>query len=266
MCIGASGANAAFGRYTGIDHGGAYADAGALRRVPKRGRLIRRLRARAARARLARRLCRRRPRGSLRSARELRGPADDLYDTGATPYKANGSNLGLPPGLGGGGRHRRHERARCESRTRQHRIGSSHRRIARPLLRESRAGQCSASFVVRSTMAAAHRRKLPDRSRAIGAAVRLRHNSFETGAAWAGRKASCPPELTGSWFEDDYDSITFANPYLPIVPGSTHGQLATPPGNTLQQVSAAGNVQLPWPQLDFTASSARSSKMPHSCR
>ena len=71
-------------------------------------------------------------------------------------------------------------------------------------------------------------------------------NSFEAGAAWAGRKASFRLSYTGSWFEDDYDSITFANPYLPIVPGSTQGQLATPPGNTLQQVTATGNVQLPW--------------------
>ena len=40
--------------------------------------------------------------------------------------------------------------------------------------------------------------------------------------------------------------MTFANPYLPIVPGSTQGQLGTPPGNTLQQFTATGNVQLPW--------------------
>jgi MtrB/PioB family decaheme-associated outer membrane protein len=59
----------------------------------------------------------------------------------------------------------------------------------------------------------------------------------------------------GSWFDDDYSSLTFANPYLPIVPGSTLGQLATPPGNTLQQLSAAGNAQLPWrTTLTFTAS------------
>ena len=34
----------------------------------------------------------------------------------------------------------------------------------------------------------------------------------------------------GSWFDDEYDSITFANPYLPIVPGSTQGQLGDAAG------------------------------------
>ena len=80
-------------------------------------------------------------------------------------------------------------------------------------------------------------------------------NSFEAGAAWAGRKASLRLSYLGSWFEDDYDSMTFANPYLPIVPGSTQGQLGVPPGNTLQQLTATGNVQLPWSTtLTFAAS------------
>jgi hypothetical protein len=51
---------------------------------------------------------------------------------------------------------------------------------------------------------------------------------------------------TGSWFEDKTDSLTFANPYSPIVQGSTQGQLSLPPSNTLQQLNATGNVQLPW--------------------
>ena len=71
-------------------------------------------------------------------------------------------------------------------------------------------------------------------------------NSLEAGVAWAGRKASLRLSYLGSWFEDDYQSTLFANPYLPIVPGSTQGQLAVPPGNELQQLSATGNLQLPW--------------------
>jgi MtrB/PioB family decaheme-associated outer membrane protein len=71
-------------------------------------------------------------------------------------------------------------------------------------------------------------------------------SSLEAGVAWAGRRASLRVSYLGSWFDDQYDSITFANPYLPIVPGSTQGQLGTPPGNTLQQFTATGNAQLPW--------------------
>ena len=65
-------------------------------------------------------------------------------------------------------------------------------------------------------------------------------DSFETGAAWAGRRASFRLTYTGSWFEDDSNALTFANPYLPIVPGSTEGRLGVPPGNTLQQLAASG--------------------------
>jgi MtrB/PioB family decaheme-associated outer membrane protein len=71
-------------------------------------------------------------------------------------------------------------------------------------------------------------------------------NSFETGAAWAGRNASLRINYTGSWFSDDNDSTRFANPYLPIVPGSTEGELSLPPSNTLQQLAASGNLKLPW--------------------
>ncbi len=40
------------------------------------------------------------------------------------------------------------------------------------------------------------------------------------------------------------------------MPGSTAGQLGTPPGNTLQQLAATGNVQLPWflTTITYTAS------------
>jgi MtrB/PioB family decaheme-associated outer membrane protein len=58
--------------------------------------------------------------------------------------------------------------------------------------------------------------------------------------------ASVRLTYTGSWFGDDNDSITFANPYLPIVPGSLTGQLSLPPSNNLQQFAANGNLQLPW--------------------
>ncbi len=71
-------------------------------------------------------------------------------------------------------------------------------------------------------------------------------DSLQAGAAWSGRRASFRLTYTGSWFDDDSAALTFANPYLPIVPGATEGRLGVPPGNTLQQLAATGNVQLPW--------------------
>jgi MtrB/PioB family decaheme-associated outer membrane protein len=71
-------------------------------------------------------------------------------------------------------------------------------------------------------------------------------NSFNAGAAWAGSKASLRLTYTDSWFEDRSDSLSFANPYLPLVPGSTEGRLGTPPDNTLQQFAASGTAQLAW--------------------
>ena len=135
--LGASGANDAFGRYTGIDHAGAYADAAASGEYRSDDGSYANYD--LERLGLASR------EGYVEGGREGRydlrvsydGQPNDLYDTGATPFKAQGSNLGLPARLGAGGRHRRHERARRGSRARQDRIGSPHRRIARSLLRKS---------------------------------------------------------------------------------------------------------------------------------
>jgi MtrB/PioB family decaheme-associated outer membrane protein len=69
---------------------------------------------------------------------------------------------------------------------------------------------------------------------------------FEAGARWSNSTMTFRIAYSGSWFRNSTDSLTFANPYIPIVPGSTAGQLALPPGNDLQQVSASGDVHLPW--------------------
>ncbi len=70
-------------------------------------------------------------------------------------------------------------------------------------------------------------------------------NVVETGVRWTGRIASLQLAYTGSWFKNATDSLTWQNPYLPIVPGSTRGQLALAPGNDLQQVHIGGDVRLP---------------------
>ncbi|HEY6925163.1 MAG TPA: MtrB/PioB family decaheme-associated outer membrane protein, partial [Steroidobacteraceae bacterium] len=70
-------------------------------------------------------------------------------------------------------------------------------------------------------------------------------NSVETGVRWTGRMASLRLAYAGSWFKDATDSLTWQNPYLPIVAGSTQGRLALPPGNNLQQAQIGGDVRLP---------------------
>jgi MtrB/PioB family decaheme-associated outer membrane protein len=76
--------------------------------------------------------------------------------------------------------------------------------------------------------------------------------AFEAGARWSGQRSSLQLTYTGSWFDDNTDSLHFANPYPPIVPGSTSGQLALPPSNNLQQVAASGDIHFPHPATTLT--------------
>ncbi len=70
-------------------------------------------------------------------------------------------------------------------------------------------------------------------------------NTVEGGAVWTSRWASVHAAYTGSWFQDNSGSLTFENPYLPLTAGETLGRMALPPGNTLQQGSLSGEVELP---------------------
>jgi MtrB/PioB family decaheme-associated outer membrane protein len=253
--IGTSGANATFGRYTGIDHGGAYADAAASGQY------------RSADGSYANydleRLGLASRDGYVEGGREGRydlrvsydGQPNDLYDTGATPFRASGSNLALPADWVAAGSTNGMsalrgslEPVKIESDRRT--VALLGRYFATPswtvfgeFRRQEHAGTglTSASFLTEAVQ--------------LAQPFDYVTNSLEAGVAWSGRKAGFRLSYTGSWFDDNYDSLTFANPYLPIVPGSTQGQLATPPGNTLQQLTAVGNVQLPWStSLTYNAS------------
>jgi MtrB/PioB family decaheme-associated outer membrane protein len=251
----ASGANATYGRYTGVDHNGAYADAsGSGKMRSEEGSYVN---YDLERLGLASRD------GYVEGGREGRydlrvsyeGQPTRLYDTGATPYQANGTNLMLPagwiPAAGTAGM------SALNGSLAPVRLESDRRTIALlaryfasqswTLFGEFRrqehegTGLTSGSFLTEAV-------QLPQPFDYVT-------NSFETGAAWAGRKATFRLSYTGSWFEDDNNSITFANPYLPIVPGSLQGQLGVPPNNTLQQLTASGNLQLPWfTTLTYSAS------------
>src|SRR5271167_750706 len=93
--LGASGANSTYGRYTGIDHNGAYADAagsGSYRNdagtyanydLERLGLASRNGHVEGGRE------------GSFDVRVSYVGQPNQLYDTGATPFKSNGSNLYL---------------------------------------------------------------------------------------------------------------------------------------------------------------------------
>ena len=243
--LGASGANAAFGRYTGIDHGGAYVDAASSGEYRNEDGSyanyeIERL-GLASRDGYAE--------GGREGRYDLRvsydGQPNDLYDTGATPFKAAGSTLGLPP-----------DWLRAGGTAGMSALGSSLAPVTiesdrRTVALLARYFASPSWTVFGEFRRQEHDGNAPDSASFLTQAVQFAApfdyvtNSLEAGAAWAGRKASFRLSYSGSWFDDNYDSIVFSNPYLPIVPGSTQGQLATPPGNTLQQFTAAGNVQLP---------------------
>jgi MtrB/PioB family decaheme-associated outer membrane protein len=253
--LSASGANATFGRYTGIDHSGGYADVSGSGQARNDDGSYANYD--LERLGLASRD------GYVEGGREGRydlrvsydGQPTRLYDTGATPFQASGTALGLPAGwvpagsTGG--------MSALNASLAPVKLESDRRTVA--LLARYFASQSWTLF-------GEFRRQEHDGTGLTSAsflteAVQLPQpfdyitNSFETGAAWSGRKASFRLSYTGSWFSDDNSSITFANPYLPIVPGSTQGQLGVPPSNTLQQLAAAGNVQLPWfTTLTYTAS------------
>lgn len=252
----ANGANANYGRYTGIDHSTVYVDAGADGQW-------RRDDGSYANYELERLGLASRD-GTVEGGREGRydlrlsydGQPSNLYDTSVTPFQNNGGRFGLPTdwvaaGSTGG-------MSALHSSLAPVNIGYDRRTFA--LL-----GQFFAS--PSWTIFGEFRRQEKDGTDLTSAsflteAVQLPQpidyitNSINAGAAWAGSRASLRLTYTGSWFEDNSDSLGFANPYLPLVPGSTQGRLGTPPGNTLQQLAAAGNVQLAWfaTTLTYTAS------------
>jgi MtrB/PioB family decaheme-associated outer membrane protein len=242
----AKGANDTFGRYSGIDHTGAYADASASGQarsdsgdyadydLERLGLASREGYVEGGRE------------GSYDLRLSYDGQPSRLYQTGVTPYQANGTTLTLPTGwatagstqgmsaLNGSLSHMREESDRRTTALLARYFISPSWTAYGEFRRQEHDGTgiTSASFLTDAV-------QLPEPFDYVT-------NTFETGIAWTGRKASFRVNYVGSWFDDESDSLTFANPYTPIVPGSTLGQLSQPPSNTLQQINATGNVQLPW--------------------
>jgi MtrB/PioB family decaheme-associated outer membrane protein len=243
----ANGANAAYGRYTGIDKNGTYPAVGGVGQYRRADGLdvsydVEQLGLPGpeAKAELTRE-------GRYDIRAHYQGIPTRLYDTGATPFLGGGSPyLTLPgnwvPAGGTSGM-------------------SALESTLRPLEIEfnQRTASLSGSYFASSawTLHTEFRHQETDGTNVISGsfltqAVQLPqpieyvNNTLEAGAAWTSRHASLRLTYTGSWFQNDIDSLSFANPYLPIAPGSTQGRLALPPDNNLQQVSATGSVLTDW--------------------
>ncbi len=81
-------------------------------------------------------------------------------------------------------------------------------------------------------------------------------NTLEAGVAWAGKHTSARLSYSGSWFENSANGLRFDNPYVPLVAGSTQGQIGLPPANTLQQLAGSTQLQLPWRSTTLTVSAS----------
>jgi MtrB/PioB family decaheme-associated outer membrane protein len=259
----AEGANASFGRYTGIDRNGAYVEAGAHGKwrtasgnygsfnVERAGLPSRRARVTEGQE------------GRYELRLSYQGQPFRQYDDTVTPYRSAGAGrLALPSdwvsagttsGMTALGASLEGVRIESDRRT----LALDAKYFASSVwtafgkfshTEEDGTGITGASFLTEAV-------QLPE-------PIDYRTDTFEAGVLWAGREASVRVAYTGSWFHDGIDRLLFQDPYPPIVPGSTAGLIALPPDNDLQQVSASGEIQLPfWSgALSYLASDGRLSQ------
>lgn len=242
----ASGANAPAGRYTGIDHNGPYADVSADGQWREKSGSY--LDYSVDRLGLPSR------EGYVEGGQEGRyeiklsynGQPTRLFDTTATPFSSPTTGLlTLPAGW-----------ATANSTALMPQLGSSLHGV--DLGFDRRTVDLTGKYFLSShwTLYASLEHQEKVGTSLIGGAflteavqlpqpIDYETDGFETGATWVSGIASGRLSYSGSWFQDNTDSLTWANPFTPLAPGATEGQLALPPSNNLQQVSASGEVRLP---------------------
>ena len=249
----ASGANDSYGRYTGIVAGHPYVDAGASGALQKADGTY--VKYDLQNLGLASRdgLIEVGQDGRFDLALSYDGQPNRLYDDTVTPFRGVGSGtLTLPSGWVHSGS--TSTMTSLDSSLTGTRIGYDWRTLAlsgqylmgsawsfySKVSRQEKSGTdlMGASFLTQAV-------ELPE-------PIDYVTTEFQAGARWSDERASLQLGYTGSWFDDDTESLDFANPYPPIVPGSTSGQLALPPSNTLQRVTASGDIHFSRPATTLT--------------
>lgn len=66
-------------------------------------------------------------------------------------------------------------------------------------------------------------------------------DTFEVGATWNTARATARLSFMGSEFKNELASLTFQNPYTPLFPAAGTGRLALAPDNEAMQVNLSGN-------------------------
>jgi MtrB/PioB family decaheme-associated outer membrane protein len=260
----AHGADAYYGRYTGVDHTGAYGDLAASGQwrdasghygqydLENLG-----LPSREATIEVGRE-------GRYDLTLGYDGQPVNIYDTTATPYRSPvAGQLTLPAnwvysGSTAGMAQLNSSLSSVDIESNRRTVSlagqlfaGTHWRLYTDLSHEEQKGTGlgSASFLTDAL-------ELPE-------PIDYETNTLEGGAAWSSRIASVHLAYTGSWFQDNTDALTFENPYLPLIAGQNLGRLALPPSNNLQQGSISGEIVLPVFQstvLSYSASLGRLSQ------
>lgn len=256
----AEGANAGSGRYSGIDHNGAYLEADGSGRwrtaggtygsysLERLGLDSRRLRVTAGEE------------GMFQLRLTYQGQPFRQYDGTLTPYRlAAPDRLVLPA-----------DWVSANSTAGMSAAGSSLAPVHIGTIRRTVAlsGQvflgaqwtlfAKFSHAQRTGMAATGASFLTEALQ-LPEPVDDRTDNVHAGALWSARRLSVRLVYDGSWYHDGIDALAFQNPYLPIVPGATTGLLSGAPNNDLQQLAVSGQVILPvWSGvLTYLASAGR---------
>jgi MtrB/PioB family decaheme-associated outer membrane protein len=79
----------------------------------------------------------------------------------------------------------------------------------------------------------------------VAAAVDYETNTVEAGVSWAGRTASARFVLSDSKFTDAWSAMGIQNPFTPLVPTAVYGVRALAPDNEARQASLTGSTTLP---------------------
>lgn len=78
----------------------------------------------------------------------------------------------------------------------------------------------------------------------LAAPVDQTTDQVEAAVSYASRRVQATLAYQASTFRNNADSVTWANPFVPVVPGAVRGQMALAPDNQFHQVMASGGFEL----------------------